>query len=288
MGEPHDSIRLSDGRTLAFAEFGDGSGFPVVYNTGGNSSRFEGAWLHDAATRTGVRLIVPDRPGFGDSSMDPARRLIDWPTDVGALLDELGVDRFSTLGLSGGGPHALALAHGSGDRVVRAAIASGVAPPEMPSLRAGMWFPVRLIHWSASAFPPLNRLLLRQMGTFYADEAQMRKRMLQAMPPADIALMERRPEIISIFAEAARAAHQGGIDGDAHEWSLYVDEWGFRLEDVDLDVGLWYGSQDRQAPSAMGSYLASRLPRSTLTVVDGGHFSTINDHAEDIFRFLMA
>ncbi len=76
--------------------------------------------------------------------------------------------------------------------------------------------------------------------------------------------------------------------GDVADHLLYVDDWGFRLEDVDLEVGLWYGSQDRQAPSAMGSYLASRLPRSTLTVVDGGHFSTINDHAEDIFGFLTA
>jgi pimeloyl-ACP methyl ester carboxylesterase len=278
---------LDDGRVLAFSEFGDLDGFPVVYNTGGNSSRAEGGWLAAAAAGTGTRLIVPDRPGFGDSTLDPHRTLAGWSADIGRLLDHLDIDHYSTLGLSGGGPHALALAHGLPERIVRVAVASGVAPPEMPDLRKGMWFPVRLIHWSGSSAPRLNRFLLRQMGSFYSDEDQVRRRMLQAMPAPDVELMERRPEIVSIFAEAAQAAHRNGIAGDAHEWTLYVNDWGFRLEEIEAEVGLWYGAYDRQAPARMGAHLEERLPNATLRVVDdGGHFSTINNHAEEIFQFL--
>jgi pimeloyl-ACP methyl ester carboxylesterase len=287
MATRHGTTTLEDGRTLAFSEFGDLDGFPVVYNTGGNSSRAEGGWLAEAASRAGVRLVTPDRPGFGDSTFDPTRTLAHWSSDIAHLLDHLGAERASTLGLSGGGPHALSLAHGLPTRIVRAAIASGVAPPEMPDLRSGMWFPVKLIHWSASSAPWLNRFLLRQMGGFYGDEEQMRKRMLQSMPASDVELMERRPDVISIFAEAAQAAHRDGIKGDAHEWTLYVDDWGFRLEDISTEVGLWYGAHDRQAPARMGAYLDGRLPHATLHVVeDGGHFSTINNHAEEIFAFL--
>ena len=95
-------IRLPDGRTLGYAEYGSPSGNPIFYFTGGNSSRFEGEWFENAATDKDVRLIVPDRPGFGLSTFQPDRQLLDWPKDVIELADALSIDTFSIFGLSGG------------------------------------------------------------------------------------------------------------------------------------------------------------------------------------------
>ena len=98
----NQTIRLLDGRTLGYAEYGPTDGEPIFYFTGGNSSRFEGEWFENAATDKDVRLIVPDRPGFGLSTFQPDRQLLDWPKDVIELADALSIDTFSIFGLSGG------------------------------------------------------------------------------------------------------------------------------------------------------------------------------------------
>ena len=283
-----ETITLADGRRLGYASFGDPAGSPILYFTGGNSSRLEGGWLDAAARRGGVYLIVPDRPGFGLSDFQPNRTFAGWAADVAQLADVLAIERFPVLGLSGGGPHVLAVCQGLPDRITRAAIVSGVAPPEMPGRFKGMWPPVRLIFLTARYLPLLNRLALKQMSSFYADKEQMIKRMLQAMPQPDRALIADRPEIIDIFSAAAAEAHRTGLAGDAHEWQLYVNPWGLDLTAVRQPMALWYGEVDGNVPVGMGRYLAQQLPHAELHIVpDGGHFSTINNYSDDIFEFLL-
>lgn len=283
------TIQLRDGRQLGYARYGNPSGRPVFYFTGGNSSRLEGLWFDAAARQSDVDLVVPDRPGFGSSDFQPGRRFLDWPEDVAQLADSLGIDRFALLGLSGGSPHVAAVSYAIPKRVSRAAIVSGVAPPEMPHRFKGVWLPVRMIFFTAKYFPALNRMALKGMGNFYADKEQMVKRMKQALPAPDVALIDARPEVIDIFSTAAKEAHRNGLDGDAWEWRLYGRPWGFDLRDVRTEMGLWYGQFDRNAPVGMGEYLAGQFPNSRLTVVqDGGHFSTINNHIGEVFDYLIA
>lgn len=287
MNRINQTIPLPDGRTLGYAEYGAADGAPVLYFTGGNSSRLEGQWLAGSAAQKRVRLIVPDRPGFGLSTFQPQRQLLDWPADVLELTKALTLDSFSIFGLSGGGPHVLATAYKIPERIKKVALVSGTAPPEMPAKFTGMWPPVKIIFQTAKNMPRVNRFLLKQMAGFYSDEAQMLKRMKQALPLPDVALIERDPTVIKIFAEATREAHRHGIAGDAWEWQLYVHDWGFRLRDILGEVRLWYGRYDQQVPLAMGRYLATQLPMAHLTEVeDGGHFSTIHNYIDDIFDYL--
>ena len=283
----NQSIQLRDGRTLGFAEYGAVDGFPVLYFSGGNSSRIEGKWFESAAKMGNVHLIVPDRPGFGLSTFDPARKLLDWPDDVLDLANALSIETFSIFGLSGGGPHVLATANKIPERLNRIAIISGTAPPEMPDQYAGMWPPVRLIFSTAKHLPVINRFLLKQMSGFYSDKEQMLKRMKQAMPKPDVDLIDHRPEIIEIFSDATKEAHRNGIQGDALEWQLYVHHWGFQLRDIHSEIKLWYGSYDSQVPIGMGRYLAKELPNAILKEVEnGGHFSTVNNYISEIFGYL--
>lgn len=99
-------IRLRDGRTLAYAEFGAPAGLPVIYCHGIPSSRAEGELTlrGSCAAQLGLRVIVPDRPGMGGSDFQPKRRVIDWPSDVVELVDALQLGRFAMLGSSGGAP----------------------------------------------------------------------------------------------------------------------------------------------------------------------------------------
>jgi pimeloyl-ACP methyl ester carboxylesterase len=283
----NQTIKLQDGRQLGYARYGAPSGKPVLYFTGGNSSRLEGKWFEETAQQQNIDLIVPDRPGFGLSDFQPGRRFLDWPDDVAQLANALDIDEFAVFGLSGGSPHVAAVCYKLPERVTRAAIVSGVAPPEIPNRFKGMWPPVRMIFFTARYLPTINRMALKGMGNFYADKEQMLKRMKQALPAPDVVLIEARPEVIDIFSAAAREAHRNGLDGDAWEWRLYVHPWGFDLGDVRTEIGLWYGQYDQNAPVGMGHYLHQRFSNSQLTVVqDGGHFSTINNHIGVIFDFL--
>lgn len=236
MERENQTIELDDGRTLGFAQYGSSTGQPVLYFCGGNSSRLEGRWFDQAAKLQNVNLIVPDRPGFGLSDFLPNRTFLMWPDDVSQLADSLGVGNFAVFGLSGGCPHVAAVDYKIPERLNRAAIISGVAPPEMAGRSSGMWPPIRLIFFLAKRFPGLNRLILKQMGAFYANKEQMLKRMKQSLPEPDVHLIEERSDIIETFSAAAMEAHRNGIDGDAWEWRLYAVEDGGHFSTINNHI----------------------------------------------------
>ena len=284
----HQTVLLPDDRTLGYAEYGDPQGYPIFYFHGGNSSRLEAAWIADAALTHHLRLIAPDRPGFGLSDPHPRRTFVSWATDVANLADALSLARFAVMGLSGGGPHAAVVAHQLPQRVTAAAIISGTAPPEMPNRFKGMFLPVRLNLLAARHAPPLSRWFLEKMGGNYADPEKFLKMVKRGMPVPDRELAERRPEAIRQFCAAAVESHRQGVDGDFTETQLYVRPWGFQFSEISIPVFLWYGEVDNFVPPAMGHYHASQIPNSTLHLVpDGGHFSTITNYADAILSGLL-
>lgn len=284
----NQTIRLSDQRTLGYAEYGVAEGRPLLYFHGGNGSRIEGQWFADAAANNNIRLIAPDRPGFGLSDFQPDRQMRDWANDVNELADQLGIGKFGIFGLSGGGPFVASLAYFIPERLSSAAIISGTAPSSASGRFKGMWFPVRMIFFLARRIPALNRVALQQMGKFYSDAERMRNTMLKGLPKPDVAFLERVPVAVDIFSADASESHRQGIDGDAHEWQLYVNNWGFRIEDISMEIGLWYGRYDVQVTPAMGEYFANTLQQTVFHLVeDGGHFSTINNHIGEIFKYLV-
>ena len=95
-------LRLRDGRSLGFAEYGRPDGVVVVNAHGGLVGRLDVAAAAPFAERAGVRLISPDRPGIGLSDRMPGRTMLDWAEDVAELLDQLGVARFAAMGWSMG------------------------------------------------------------------------------------------------------------------------------------------------------------------------------------------
>ena len=121
-----NQITLPDGRRLAYAEFGKPDGYPVLYFHGSPASRLEPMLIGDEAfNRFGLRVIAPDRPGMGQSDFQPKRGFSDWPADVTALADVLGLDRFSILGNSGGGGYAAVCTAKIPERLRAVVIVSG-------------------------------------------------------------------------------------------------------------------------------------------------------------------
>ncbi|MGI4944133.1 MAG: alpha/beta fold hydrolase, partial [Janthinobacterium lividum] len=97
---------------ISVEEYGDPAGPPVLYFHGWPASRLEAGLIPDLS----VRLLALDRPGYGRSTPQPGRTLLDWPADVAAVADRLGLAKFHVVGLSGGGPYAAACALALPDR----------------------------------------------------------------------------------------------------------------------------------------------------------------------------
>jgi pimeloyl-ACP methyl ester carboxylesterase len=280
------TLSLRDRRRLAYAEYGDPDGTPGFYFHGHPGSRLEPRFADAAASSSGLRIVALDRPGYGLSDFRPRRRIIDWPADVAQVADALGLDRFSVLGSSGGGPYALACAHALPERVTRAGVISGVGPYDAPGATDGMRWQNRVGFRLGARFPPLARFVMSSM------ERQLRRRpertldaITAAMSPRD-AEIARRPEVREILAADIVEAFRQGSRGAALDVVLLGRAWGFGLDEIQAPVYLWQGEADVLVPPAMGRYLAARIPDCRATFFpDEGHLLFVDRMAEIVEVF---
>jgi len=279
-------LKLRDGRILGYAEYGAADGRPLFMFHGFPGSRLEFAPGHEAALRRGVRLIAPDRPGFGLSTYLPRRRIFDWPGDVAELADALGIERFGVAGLSGGGPYAAVCASRLPERVTVAGIVAGVGPLDRPGATDGMTPLNRLLFGVQRRLPPAGRALIWAMGMVSARLGERSiERLMRALPEADRRVLQR-PEVRSAFMSDAREAFRQGARGAAHENGLFVRPWGFRLEEIRVPVLLWQGEQDRNVPTEHGRYQAQAIPGCRATFYpDEGHMF-VYDRMDEILGAL--
>ncbi|PJE62545.1 alpha/beta hydrolase, partial [Candidatus Roizmanbacteria bacterium CG10_big_fil_rev_8_21_14_0_10_39_6] len=131
-------ITLRDGRNLGYALYGDKKGTPLFYFHGWPSSRFDGTRVDKAAQKLHIKIIALDRPGIGISDYKKDRTLLGFSDDIVELADYLGFQKFSVMGVSGGGPYAAVCAYKLPKRVKRAAIVVGLAPPYIKNICEGI------------------------------------------------------------------------------------------------------------------------------------------------------
>ncbi|HWC87831.1 MAG TPA: alpha/beta hydrolase, partial [Solirubrobacteraceae bacterium] len=127
-------IAAPDGGRLDVEVAGPEDGTPVVFHTGTPSGGVLFAPGVAAGAERGLFHVGYSRPGYGRSDRRPGRTVADCAPDVAAIADELGFERFFTVGWSGGGPHALACAALLPGRTIAAATLGGVAPREAEGL----------------------------------------------------------------------------------------------------------------------------------------------------------
>jgi pimeloyl-ACP methyl ester carboxylesterase len=275
-------LKLSDGRRLGYAQYGQPDGEPIVYFHGHPGSRLEASLAHKAAAASSFRVVALDRPGYGLSDFQPGRAIIDWPSDVAQAADALGIDRFSVAGASGGGPYALACAWRLAGRVVQAAVISGVGPFQVPGSTAGMRWQNRAGFRLAARWPGLARLLMRSMRRSISSRPERTiEALARAMSPADAEIV-RRPEVRALLIADIREAFRQGSDGAAHDMMLLGRPWGFSLREIEQDVYLWQGEADTLVPPAMGRYQAEQLPHCHATMLPGAGHLLIVDRMPDL------
>ncbi|OLN94162.1 Proline iminopeptidase 3 [Colletotrichum chlorophyti] len=280
-------LTLPDGRKLGYSQFGLSTGRPVFYCHGLPGSRVEAGHFHETALGLGVRVIATDRPGIGLSSPQPGRTLLDHPKDLEHLAAHLELREYGVLGVSGGGPYALACARSMPPEKLKCvAIVCGIGPPDIGMAGAG-WF-----HWLGFTYG--WRYAPRFAGWFFhrqellqmPDEKRLELRLQEAeknratLPKQELGIWTDK-DVVGRMVTASRQVYAQGFDGVSHDGHLVGTEFGFRIEDIrsDLPVRLWYGRDDTFVPLKHGKEIAKRLG-------DNAHLRVDDDtHASIFFRW---
>jgi pimeloyl-ACP methyl ester carboxylesterase len=272
-------------RVLRVRDVGDPDGAVVIYFHGTPGSRLDLSFDEHAAAEHGVRLVTFDRPGYGGSTAAPFG-LASIAADAHAIADGLGVARFATLGMSGGGPGALAAATVPGGRIIRVGVASGAGPFQIvpggldqldDNDRAAVALlpadPAAAAAGFAAGFEPLiDAVAPGGPGPAVA--------FAELLSPRDSELMQD-PRLLSALTATMRESLRLGTSGAGWDNVSWLGAWDVDLSAIGCPVLLWYGTDDRFAPPGHGRWLAENLPDARLVMREGeGHFGIMEHLGE--------
>ena len=268
----NNTIKLKDGRSLGFSEYGKAGGTPLFlfHGTPGSRvfNRFENAsWIE----QSGMRVITPERPGYGLSDPAPGRTINDWATDVRELADYLNMDQFHVAGGSGGGPYALACAIHMPTRVLSATLFSSGAPPEFVRLSKDMQGGNRIIFFMAKHAPFLLKPIFAvTANTVRKHPDKYWAGIIAKSPEWDRKIIEKQNSDTLIMH--AKEAFRQGVDGAYHDILLVSHPWDLDLDKISVPVFMWHGTADTLMPISAARAFSKMIPECETHFIPGaGH-----------------
>jgi len=259
---------LDDGRTLAFTDIGSPEGSVVFYCHGAPGGRLELVALDTAFAEVGVRVVAPDRPGYGGSTPLAGRTTASWATDIAALADRLGAERFGVMGLSSGGPYTVACAALLPDRVCGAVVAAGNTDMSWPDARTG-YLESELTIMELDDEDAAVAYCVDQYGAdgsrFFEGEMDL--------GATDNAWLADQDNAAALFATMGEAFRQG-VTGYAHDITVQGRAWTFDPGSISVPVIVAHGEDDQLVPIAHSRHTASLISGAELRLISGrGHLS---------------
>lgn len=278
-------LGLADGRKVGYADYGARDGQPVLALHGTPGSRLMYRLADGPARERGLRLVAPDRPGCGQSSMRQAHGFSAWSSDLAAIADALGIGRFAAIGVSGGGPYAAACAARLAPRVRALALVSPVGPPQP---RNALSLPHRVIFRGLASSDWLSLATFRAIR-FALDHAPdlAYQGLVSRSAAADKPIL-LKPQVKASLLAAMGEGLRPGIAGAAQDLRLFATGWDTDLAAVAAPAGLWQGSDDRTVPPAAAYALAARIPGCELVRLAGAGHYWVFDHFADVLDWVAA
>lgn len=283
-------FHLPDGRHLGYAEYGDAFGPIVLWFHGTPGGRRQVPLrARLVAERMGLRVVAVERPGAGLSDQHTYRSIADWAADMVVVADALGADRIGVVGMSGGGPYALACAAepALAQRVAAVGVLGSPTPSVGPDATAA-----GIIDFAQRVEPLVSRL---RGPLAWATSALLTPVMpfghvgyhalIEVMPEAGRQVLAR-PEVEAMFVDDIVHSARGGYRGLFDDARLFGRDWGFRLADVDAPVRWWHGEIEPFVALASARATVARLPDAELVVLhDETHIGGFSK-ADEILDFM--
>ena len=265
------TVAVRDGRRLSYAEFGRSGGEPFIWMHGTPGARRQIPFdARTFADENDLRIIGIDRPGIGSSTPYLYPNILDWTKDLEILADTLGIDTFRVIGLSGGGPYALAAGAAMPDRVKAVGVLGGVAPlVGVDAIKGG------IINIAPLAAPVLKAVRV-PMGYAMSRAIRVIRPLAGAaigayaavQPDGDKFLL-REVDFKMMFLDDLLNGSRFQVSAPMADVVLFARDWGFTAADVSVPVFWWHGDADHIIPHTHGEHLAARLPRAVFATVPG-------------------
>lgn len=266
-------ITLPDGRVLTFSDIGDPEGTCVMHFHGAPSSRYMLDIYDDIFSDAGLRVVSPERPGYGGSSPQPGRTMADWPNDVEALADSLGVGEFVALGSSSGGPYTVACCALLSDRVIGGLVIAGATDFSWPEAREGypaVELAIMDLEDEAEATAYCEERFGPDGSGFFEEDPL-------DWPEPDEAFMADK-EMRDHMMRTMGAAFAQGVAGYAQDMVIQGRPWPFDPEEITCPVQVVHGELDDITPMAHSRYTAHIIPGANFETVSGhGHASILDE-----------
>ncbi|CZR56699.1 uncharacterized protein PAC_06588 [Phialocephala subalpina] len=286
-------LHLPDGRIIEYLVSGDQDGFPLVWIHGTPGAYLPVPSLVTACKKKGIKIISLSRDGYGGSSRNKGRRVVDAVVGIQAVNEHLGIERCLVGGWSGGGPHALACAARLTGCIATLCVA-GPAPYEAEGLDflAGQSEDnIQEFHATLKGEEELQKFCGAQRSEILqSDVAGLIAELDSLFPEVDKQAMATSPEMgqytVDMFREALRISCDGWVDDDL----AMINPWGFEFNEIKVPVLLYQGSEDKMVPYAHGEWLAKHLPQDKLRkhLIPGeGHMSIFIGHKDQMVDELL-
>jgi len=262
-------VRVGRRRVLGFAEYGDPAGRLVLWHHGTPGAKRQipmNARL--AAERLNLRLVCVERPGVGDSTDHRYGSFAEWARDAALVVDDLGHDTFAVVGLSGGGPYALACAHELPERVTVVGLLGSVCPVAGPDAAPGSSI-VGLARTFQGLLDPMRSVM--GIGLWLAIQPIMplghvALQLYSSRMPAGDQEVFADPDMEAMFIDDIVVASRRRFGAIAHDAALFGRPWGFNLADIDAPVFWWHGDADNIVPLAHAEHSVALLRAVELEV----------------------
>jgi pimeloyl-ACP methyl ester carboxylesterase len=286
-----ERLHLTGDRTVGYAVYGDPDGAPVIALHGAPACRLMFAAADEAARAKGLRILAPDRPGYGLTPPDRKATLASRTDWLEAVVDALGLERFGLLAISGGSPYAVALAARLGDRVSALALVSPMGPiADYAESAEAALEPVSFLQDRFFMHMPYRTWITHPLGDLGAWMFRHGPDMFAGLLPklasgADARILAR-PEVVRVMREMTLEAFRQGGGGGTADLEIYGRPWGVRFQDVLAPAVVWQGTADSIVPPQVATWLARQLPRCTFhRIDDAGHF-WVFEHIEEVLAGL--
>ncbi|MDO9456489.1 alpha/beta fold hydrolase [Nocardioides sp.] len=263
------TVAVRGERRLSFAEYGSPRGDALIWMHGTPGARRQIPLEARAqAEAHGLRIVGIDRPGIGSSTPHLYDDILDWTGDLELLLDALAIDTTRVVGLSGGGPYALAAGAALPDRVLGVGVLGGVAPTVGPDAAEGgiIQLAVRLAPLLRATRVPLG-IALTNAIRLVRPLAGSGLDLYAAFQPSGDKNLLSRPEFKAMFLDDLLNGARFQTLAPLSDLVLFTRDWGFALRDVTVPVRWWHGDADHIIPFSHGEHVVARLPDARLSVI---------------------
>lgn len=253
----------------------EGRGPVVMVLNGGHCSR-DTRLSHEHLADHGFSVLTPSRPGYDDTPPHMGRTAPEAADTLAALLETLAIPNVAVIGVSAGGPTALAFARQHSGLTRRLILESAVTLPWDAGLkrRARLLFgraerlTWALVRLGLQVAPrPTLRALVQELTTLPADEV------LARMSPSDLA-----------FVRAMLSTSRSG-----EGFLLDLEHTAERIDDIAAPALVLFSSHDASVPPAHALRAARELPHCELVEVQAdSHLIWIGPQSEEVWRRRLA